>query len=141
MFPNVDTNDGDVGLRLVSNCKEDDTCALTEKRILICGGDNLEDLRCGIVPEPAPAASLNPNSSSVELFLKPLNRAKVAHNRVLKLSILEFPTAFLHRSEVLPKECVVDVACYDDEQRANRKVTGWLGLPPPLNLSAACNAI
>ena len=96
--------------RLVSNCKEDDIWQLTEKRILIWGGDNLEDLRCGIVPEPAPAASLNPNSSGVEPFLKPFNGAKVAHNRVLKLSILEFPSAFLHWSEVFPKECVVDVA-------------------------------
>ena len=59
---------------------------------------------------------MNPNSSSFELFLEPLDRAKVAHNCVLELSILEFPTAFLNRCEVLPKECVVDVACCDDEK-------------------------
>ena len=96
--------------RLVSNCKKKTTRTLTEERILIWGGDNLEDLRGRVVPEPSPAASLNPNSSSIELFLKPLNRAKVAHNCVLKLAILEFPTAFLNRCEVLPKERVVDVA-------------------------------
>ena len=102
--------------RLVINCKEDYVRALTEERILIWSGDNLEDLRGGIVPEPAPAASLNPNSSSVELFLEPLNRAKVAHNCVLKLAIVEFPTAFLNRSQVLPKERVVYVACCEVEK-------------------------
>ena len=45
---------------------------------LIWGGDNLDDLCGRVVPEPSSAASLNPNSSSIELFLEPLNRAKVA---------------------------------------------------------------
>ena len=109
---------------------------------LIWGGDNLEDLRGGVVPEPSPAASLNPNSSSIELFLEPLNRAKVAHNCVLKLAIFEFPTAFLNRCEVLPKERVVDMACCDDDEKATiQKATRGLDLPPPLNLSAACSAI
>ena len=102
--------------RLVINCKEDYVRALTEERILIWSGDNLEDLRGGVVPEPAPAASLNPNSRCVELFLETFNRAKVAHNCVLKLSILEFPTAFLNRCKVLPKECVVDVTCCEVEK-------------------------
>ena len=90
--------------------------ALTEERILVWSGDNLEYLRGGVVPEPAPAASLNPNSRCVELFLETLNRAKVAHNCVLKLSILKFSTAFLDRCEVFPKECVVDVTCYEVEK-------------------------
>ena len=90
--------------------------ALTEERILIWSSDNLEDPRGGVVPEPAPPASLNPNSSSVELFLEPLNRAKVTLNCFLKLSILKFPTAFLNRCEVLPKKCVVDVTCCEVEK-------------------------
>ena len=91
MFPDVDD---DSLTRLVGNCKDNDICALTEGRILIWSGDNLENLRGGVVPEPAPAAPVNPNSRSVELFLEPINRVKVAHKCVLKLSILEFPTAF-----------------------------------------------
>ena len=82
--------------RLVTNCKEDDSNmrALTEEMILIWIGDNLENLRGGVVPEPAPAASVNLNSRSVELFLEPstqVNRAKVAYNCVLKLCLLQPP--------------------------------------------------
>lgn len=54
--------------RLITNCKEDDMRALTAERILIWNGRNLENLRGGVVPEPAPAASLNPNSRPVKLF-------------------------------------------------------------------------
>ena len=125
--------------RLVNTCKKDDMD--TQERILICGSDNLKDLHSGVVLEASPATSLNPNSSSIELFLEPLNRAKVAHDCVLKLAIPGFPNAFLNRCKVLPKGCVVDVACCDDENGKDTKATGGLGLPPPLNLSAACSAI
>ena len=54
--------------RLVNTCKKDDMD--TQERILICGSDNLEDLHSGVVLEASPAASLNPNSSSIELFLE-----------------------------------------------------------------------
>jgi hypothetical protein len=84
---------------------------LTEERILICGGDNLERLGGGVVREPAPATSLNSSRSGIELLLERLNRAKVTLNCVLKLAVLELAAAFLDRCEVLPKECVVDVAC------------------------------
>ena len=143
MFPDVDANDGDVRFNKTGQqLQKKTTRKLTEERILIWGGDNLENLRGGVVPEPSPAASLNPNSSSIELFLEPLNRAKVAYNCVLKLAILEFPTAFLNRCEVLPKERVVDMACCDDDEKATiQKATRGLDLPPPLNLSAACSAI
>ena len=91
--------------------RDENTHALTEERILVCGSDNLECLRGGVVREPAPAASLNSSSGGVELLLERLNRAKVALNCALKLAVLEFAAAFLDWCEVLPKECVIDVAC------------------------------
>ena len=55
-------------LTRLTNCKEDDMRALTADRILIWNGHNLENLRGEVGPEPAPAASLNPNSRPVKLF-------------------------------------------------------------------------
>ena len=94
--------------------KEDDICALTEKRILIGVGDILEDLRGGVVPEPASrfpesqqlqcwTVSWYPQPSRSRVQLRPLT------------AILQSATVFHNRCKVLPKKCVIDVACCDDE--------------------------
>jgi len=93
VFPNVDTNEGDMG----------------EEGILICCGDNLERLRGRVEREPAPAAPLNPSSGGVELLLERLDRTKVALDCVLESAVLEIAAAFLDRRKVLPEERVVDV--------------------------------
>ena len=125
VFPNVNTDDRDVG----------------EKRILIGCGDNLQ-FTTGWVEalmitssqprhlmkprpfggvhgsetyEPAPARTLNASSSRVEFFLQVIYRTPALADGSLQWAILEnaaVTLAFGRRGrEVLPEERVVDVAC------------------------------
>jgi hypothetical protein len=120
----------------------------TEQRILIRRRDNLEHLRLGVIPEPAPPAALNPSRGRIELRLERIDRAKVALERGLQLAVLETAAALLRGREVLPEERVVDVACgcARGETVSRRwgviiKLVKLGDVPPPLNLSAAWSAI
>ena len=54
VLPDVDADDGDV----------------REERVLVCGRHDLELLRHGVVPEPAPAGALDAGRRPVHLLLE-----------------------------------------------------------------------
>ena len=51
---------------------------LTKNRVLIRSGDDIEPLGRGVQDEPAPAGTLDPEGSSVELLLEAVKRAEIA---------------------------------------------------------------
>ena len=87
---------------------------LTEERVLVSGGDNLELLGAGVIAEPAPAGALNARSGGVELLDEGVERTPLLVDRVGERARLELATvalALLSRAgKVLPEEGVVDVS-------------------------------
>lgn len=84
--------------------------ALTQQRILVSSGDNIQFLSLRVVTQPTPTATLNSGDLSVELGLQLVQSAKVTVNSVLEQTVAEFTTAVLLGGEVLPEQGVVDVS-------------------------------
>jgi hypothetical protein len=123
VFPNVDTNNGNV----------------SKERILVSRGDNLQLASCGTVAliiksqhhentlfnqfatyKPAPARSLDTSRSGVEFPLEVVEGTPVLENSGPKRAIGKYATVSLllgrGRCKVGPEERVVDVA-FDDKIR------------------------
>jgi len=94
MFPNVNTNDGD----------------MREQGILVCSGDNFK-LAGGLVEsKPPPATALDGGGLGVHSLLELLHGAEVADNSVLEVALFKGTSAGGTRSKVLPEQRVVDVS-------------------------------
>jgi hypothetical protein len=89
---------------------KDRRLARTEQWILVRCRHSLELPRPGIIAEPSPPTTLNASGGCIHLFLKLIDRAKVALERHLQLAVFELAAALLYRHEVLPEQGVVDVA-------------------------------
>lgn len=92
----------------------------TEQGILVRGRSNLELLRPGTIPKPAPAAALNASRCSIELLLERIDGAKVAFERGFQLSVLELAAALIGRGEILPEERVIYVAYVPTGEREEK---------------------
>ena len=127
MLPGVDADQGHVGCKQESNhnpnhnasalpvfisflCRACGWQKLTQQRVLVGSGDDVELLGLRVVAEPAPAAALDGGDLCVELGLELVEAAKVAVDGILECTVGELTAAVLGRGEVLPEERVVDVA-------------------------------
>jgi len=79
MLPNINSNDGLVG----------------EERVLVSGSDDLELLGRFVVPEPAPATTLNTSGNGVHLLFEVLNAAKVSDQGLLQRTVWELSAILL----------------------------------------------
>jgi len=84
-----------------------------QERVLVGGGGDLDAVGLGVNTEPAPAGTLNTQSSGGELSLEILKTAEGLNDGLLKRAIGEDTTVALTLGiggcEILPEEGVVDV--------------------------------
>ena len=85
--------------------------SLTDKRVLVGGGENIELLRRSVVSDPSPATSLDTSKGSVDLALQSIETPKVLLDGLLQRTRRELSATLLAGSQVGPEEAVVDVAC------------------------------
>lgn len=124
MFPNVDTDDRHMGWIISTRSYVQES--LTEKGILVSGGDHLQLFVSLVVPQPAPTRSLYSGSLGVDLFLQVVKRTEISVDLISKRSRggdLGFCRS--GRCEILPKELNgQSVSRPRQNEPAHRVVTG-----------------
>lgn len=83
---------------------------LTQERILVWGGDDLELLGLSVISEPAPSRALDSKGLGVEFLLEFLKGTEVVIDGFSERARLEDTPTRADGGEIGPEEGVVDVA-------------------------------